>query len=91
MHYKMTDFDYEYERYLATPDNVKQVLNYYGVAIIPNILNEEECDAMNNGMWDTLEHITQTWAKPKSATILKVGAVCSSCILNIRCFYSIGV
>ena len=64
MHYKMTDFDYEYERYLATPDNVKQVLNYYGVAIIPNILNEEECDAMNNGMWDTLEHITQTWTKP---------------------------
>ena len=36
MHYKMTDFDYEYERYLATPDNVKQVLNYYGVAIINN-------------------------------------------------------
>jgi ectoine hydroxylase-related dioxygenase (phytanoyl-CoA dioxygenase family) len=60
----MSNIDYEFERYIATPDNVKQVLNYYGVAIIPNILNEEECNAMNNGMWETLEHITQTWDKP---------------------------
>jgi len=60
----MTNIDYEFERYIATPDNVKEVLNYYGVAIIPNILNEEECNDMNNGMWETLEHITQTWTKP---------------------------
>lgn len=59
----MSSIDYEFERYIATPDNVKKVLNYYGVAIIPNILSEEECNAMNNGMWDTLEHITQTWTK----------------------------
>ena len=60
----MTDIDYEYERYLATTDTVKQVLDYYGVAIVPAILNEQECDAMNRGMWHTLEHLSQTWDVP---------------------------
>lgn len=31
---------------------------------IPNLLNEEECQQMNNGMWDTLEHLTKSWAAP---------------------------
>lgn len=60
----MNQIEYEYERYLATPDNVNQVLDTYGVAIIPNILNDDECDAMNKGMWDTLEHLSQPWDKP---------------------------
>lgn len=60
----MSQIEYEYERYLATLYNVNQVLETYGVAIIPNILNGDECDAMNRGMWDTLEHLSQTWDKP---------------------------
>jgi len=56
--------EYEFERYIASKDNVLEVLNNYGVAIIPNILNEEECCEMNNGMWKTLETLTQDWEKP---------------------------
>jgi hypothetical protein len=52
---------YEYERYICNPDNLKETLEEYGVAIIPSVLNEEECDAMTSGMWDTLEDWTQHW------------------------------
>ena len=57
---------YEYERYIATPDNVMDVINQYGVAIIPNLLDDQECHKMATGMWDTLEDITQTWEQPIS-------------------------
>lgn len=55
---------YEFEKYLSTVDDVKIVLDTYGVAIIPNVLNDEECHAMNNGIWNTLEHLTSDWEKP---------------------------
>lgn len=55
---------YTFDKYLATQDTVKEVLNQYGVAIIPSLLNEEECQEMNQGMWDTLGHLTQTWETP---------------------------
>lgn len=42
--------EYEYEKYIATADNVMDVINQYGVAIIPSLLNEEECDKMASGM-----------------------------------------
>ena len=38
--------EYEYERYIATPDNMTEVLAKYGVAIIPSLLTEAECDKM---------------------------------------------
>jgi ectoine hydroxylase-related dioxygenase (phytanoyl-CoA dioxygenase family) len=57
---------YEYERYLATPSTAKDILAEYGVAIIPDILTEKECDDVEEGMWDTLAHITQTWETPIS-------------------------
>ena len=56
--------EYEYEKDIATADNVMDVINQYGVAIIPSLLNEEECDKMASGMWNTLEDITQTWDHP---------------------------
>ena len=56
--------EYEFERYIATKDNVLEVLKKYGVAIIPNILNENECNEMNVGIWDTLETLTSNWEKP---------------------------
>jgi len=52
---------YEYEKYITTPEKLKETIDEYGVAIIPSVLNEEECNAMSNGMWDTLENWTQLW------------------------------
>ena len=56
--------EYEFERYCATVDTVKSVLEKYGVAIIPRVLNENETQAMRTGMWDYLEHITAKFAVP---------------------------
>ena len=55
---------YAFEKYVATEETVQDVLNTYGVAILPSVLNEEECRAMNQGMWDTLGHLTQKWDTP---------------------------
>lgn len=55
---------YEYDRYLTTQDNVLQTLDQYGVAIIPNVLNDIECQQMANGAWNYLEHITQDMEVP---------------------------
>ena len=55
---------YEYEKYVATKENLKEILNNYGVAIIPQVINEEETKEMVSGMWDFLEHITQGWKAP---------------------------
>jgi len=56
--------DYEYERYVCNADNLKETLEKYGVAIIPSIINEEECKKMRDGMWESIEHITQNFDKP---------------------------
>lgn len=56
--------EYEFEKYVANIDDVKIILDTYGVAIIPNVLNETECTALNNGIWDALEEITSIWEKP---------------------------
>ena len=55
---------YEYERYKTTTDNLKKTLEKYGVAIIPNVINQEECDNMTSGMWDYIEHITKRFTIP---------------------------
>ena len=59
---------YDYEKYVAMPDNLKEVLEEYGVAIIPNVLNTTECDSMLSGIWDYFEHISQDWVIPISRT-----------------------
>jgi hypothetical protein len=51
-------------KYFTTKENVLKTLNKYGVAVIPEILNEIECDNAKNGMWDTLEHMTCDWDIP---------------------------
>jgi len=56
--------EYEFEKYITTPENIMETINKYGVAIIPNLLNDEECCEMASGMWDTLETISQTWEEP---------------------------
>ena len=52
---------YEYEKYISSQKGVKETLKKFGVAIIPEILNDMECEKMNNGMWDTLEKISDKW------------------------------
>lgn len=50
---------YEYEKYACTSETLKETLEKYGVAIIPSIINQEECIKMRDGMWSSIEHITQ--------------------------------
>lgn len=55
---------YECDKYLCTKETLRETLDKYGVAIIPNILNDEETEKMVSGIWDFFEHITQEWKKP---------------------------
>jgi hypothetical protein len=58
--------NYEYERYVTTIANVTNTLDRYGVAIIPNILNAQECENMKVGMWDYLETVSRNLLTPIS-------------------------
>lgn len=64
--YKSKMNGYEYKKYVATSDNLKEILEKYGVAIIPNVLNSEECDKMVSDIWDYFEHITKSSEIPIS-------------------------
>lgn len=57
---------YENEKYLTTPDKLKETIDKYGVAIIPDVLDTNEISSMKNGMWDYLEHTTQKFERPIS-------------------------
>tara|TARA_B100000795_G_C22795219_1_gene439005 strand:+ start:1844 stop:2833 length:990 start_codon:yes stop_codon:yes gene_type:complete len=57
---------YECEKYTCTKENLKKTLEKFGVAIIPSVLTDEECEEMVSGMWDFFEHITQNWAGKKT-------------------------
>ena len=43
---------YEDTTYYTTKENLKQTLETYGVAIIPNVITNNECKQMTDGMWD---------------------------------------
>ena len=55
---------------VAKPDfytnalGAKAALDYYGVAVIPNLLSPEEIEDFRQGMWDTLEQLTSTTETP---------------------------
>lgn len=51
------------EKYHCTIETLHPTLERYGVAIIPNVLDEHDCEAMENGMWQTLSHLTSKWPK----------------------------
>ncbi len=55
---------FEYEKYITSKDEIKITLDEYGIAIIPYLLNDKECDEMINGFWDFFEYITQNWEIP---------------------------
>jgi len=46
------------DKYITTKENLKDTVDKYGVAIIPNVLNEDECEQMVSEMWNYFEHIT---------------------------------
>jgi len=56
--------NYEYDKYVCTKETLKETVGKYGVAIIPNVLDENECDTMVSQMWDFFEYITQKWDTP---------------------------
>jgi hypothetical protein len=56
----MSKISYEFKKYETTPDNLKKTLNKYGVAIIPNVINELDCNNMVNEIWDYFESITKS-------------------------------
>lgn len=55
---------YDFEKYVCTKETLKDTIRSYGVAVIPNVLNEEECTAMVDKIWDFFEHISLTWKTP---------------------------
>jgi hypothetical protein len=52
---------YQFSKYATTIDELKTTLDKYGVAIIPSVLNDEECDNIVSGIWDCLEHVSSQW------------------------------
>lgn len=48
-----------YKSYLATKENYKEVLDKYGVCVIPNILTEYECIAYRNCLWNDINFLTK--------------------------------
>lgn len=60
----LTSNNYEFEKYICTKETLKTTINNFGVAIIPNILDEYECNTMVNEIWNFFEHISSTWKTP---------------------------
>ena len=58
--------EYECDKYICTPETAKETLEKYGVAIVPDILDDGECDKMLDGFWGFLEKISKTWDEPIS-------------------------
>jgi hypothetical protein len=40
--------NYSFDKYICTKETLKQTIENYGVAIIPSVLDENECD--NSGI-----------------------------------------
>ncbi len=54
----------EEKKYFTTKEKVKETIQKYGVAIIPNVLTEDEREEMKNGMWDYLETVSAQFDTP---------------------------
>lgn len=44
--------------------DIRRVLKEYGVCIVPSLLNQVECDHMEDGMWDYLECVSSKFEVP---------------------------
>lgn len=56
--------NYEFEKYVCTKETLKATIDLYGVAVIPSVLNEDECLKMVSEVWDFFEHISNSWETP---------------------------
>ena len=62
---KNTILQYGNDGYIAeSPQQVLEILKEKGVAVLPNVLSKDECQKMNDGMWDTVEHLTSGLKEP---------------------------
>jgi len=52
------------DKYDTTVKKLKETLETYGVAVLPSILDEKECQQMLDGMWDYLETVSQNFKTP---------------------------
>lgn len=50
---------YEGEKYYCFNNDIKSTIDKYGVAIIPNLLTDIECNNLIDGMFNFLEYITK--------------------------------
>lgn len=57
-------FEYRYSKYVTDVDGILDTVNKYGVAILPKVLNEKECEDMIDGMWNYLETVTRKFKTP---------------------------
>ncbi len=51
-------------KYITTPENLRETILLYGVAIIKQVINDEECESMLKGVHNYFEYITQNWEVP---------------------------
>ena len=56
--------DYEYKKYCTDIDGLRATIDTYGVAIIPDVLDNDECEMLVDGVWNYFEHITKDWKEP---------------------------
>ena len=54
---------YENEKYVTTPEKLKETIETYGVGIIPNVLDTVAIESLREGMWNYLENVSQTFVK----------------------------
>ena len=47
---------YVYDKYISNLSTLNNNLQNYGLAIIPNLINNDEIKAMNDGIWNYLEY-----------------------------------
>jgi len=60
-----TPMQFEYtDRYITSIENMQETLDRYGVAVIPNVLDEKEVISAQNQMWDLLETLTKKFEVP---------------------------
>lgn len=58
--------EYESEKYNCTSETLRSTLDNFGVAVIPDVLSNSECNLYYDQVWQYFEFITGTWNKPIS-------------------------
>lgn len=51
--------NYNCEHLLCTAETASRTLAEFGVAIVPGVLNQAQCDAVYRGMWSVVERVSK--------------------------------